>query len=74
MIGIRDILPFIIGAVLAVGVYFILNHLWFYPEQRTIGRDSYVAEQIVKDKKNELERKNDDEKIRGMSDYDLCSG
>lgn len=72
MIGIRDIIPLVVGAVLAAGMYFVLNHLFFYPEQRDLGKQEYIAEQIVNDKKNELKRDNDDAKIRGMSDYDVC--
>lgn len=72
MSGIKDILGIAIGAILAVGIMIVLNFLWFFPEQQKIGREVYVAEQLVIDKKNELSRKNDDEKIRGLSDYDVC--
>lgn len=70
--GIKDILGIVIGAVLAAGIYFVANHLIFYPQQREIGRESYIAEQAVKDVKNQMERKNDDAKLRGLSDYDIC--
>lgn len=66
-------LPFIfVGAALAAGLLAIVNFTVWLPQARDDGRKSYIAEQAVADKRIELERKNDDVKLQGMSDYDVC--
>lgn len=66
-------LPFIfVGAALAAGLLAIVNFTVWLPGARQEGRDSYIAQQAIIDKKIQLERAGDDEKIRGMSDYDIC--
>lgn len=63
-----------LGAVAAFGVFWPLNALLWLPQAREEGRAAYVAEQAAADRKAEIERKGDDAKLRGMSDYDLCVG
>lgn len=48
------------------------NAVWLLPRAREEGRAAYIAEQAAADRKAEIERKGDDAKLRGMSDYDLC--
>ena len=60
------------GAVLALLVATAANSLYFLPKARTEGRAQYIAEQAVASLKAEMARKNDDRKIRSLSDYDLC--
>lgn len=61
-----------LGAVSAFGAFWSLNALLWLPQAREEGRAAYVAEQAAADHKAEIERKGDDAKLRGMSDYDLC--
>ncbi len=61
-----------LGAVAAFGVFWPLNALLWLPHAREEGRAAYIAEQAAADRKVEIERKGDDAKLRGMSDYDLC--
>lgn len=60
------------GLILAFAIFQLANSLWFLPQARKEGREQYIAEQAAADRKAELERKGDDQKLRGMSDYDLC--
>lgn len=65
--------PFILfGALIAGGILAAVNFAYLLPQAREEGKAQYVAEQAVLDKRIELDRKNDDLKIKGMSDYDVC--
>jgi hypothetical protein len=65
--------PFIIfGALIAGGILAAVNFAYLLPQAREEGRAQYVAEQAVLDKKIQLQRNQDDEKIRGMDDYSIC--
>lgn len=65
--------PFIlVGALIAAGLLVIVNLTVWLPQARNEGEARYIARQAVIEKKIELERKNDDLKIRGLSDYDVC--
>ncbi len=65
--------PFIIfGALIAGGILAAVNFAYLLPQAREEGRAQYVAEQAVLDKKIQLQRNQDDEKISGLSDYDIC--
>lgn len=61
-----------IGAFGGFLLFLALNALLWLPAARNEGRATLIAEQAAADRKAELERKNDDAKLRGMSDYDLC--
>ncbi|MDX0127402.1 hypothetical protein GOC15_22770 [Sinorhizobium meliloti] len=61
-----------IGAVGGVLLFSAVNALLWLPQARDEGRATLIAEQAAANRKAELERKNDDAKLRGMSDYDLC--
>lgn len=63
-----------IGAVGGFLLFSAVNAFLWLPEARKEGRATLIAEQAAADRKTELERKNDDAKLRGMSDYDLCVG
>ena len=60
------------GLILAFVIFHLANTLWLLPAARNEGRDLYIAEQAVADRKAELERKGDDAKLQTLSDYDLC--
>lgn len=60
------------GAVVAAGVYSLVNTLWLLPAAKEQGRDEYIAEQAVADLKAERERKKFDADLQKLSDYDLC--
>lgn len=62
----------VLGALVASASFMALNALLWLPAARDEGRAAYVAEQAAADRKAEIERKGDDAKLRGMSDYDLC--
>lgn len=60
------------GGVAVFGLMMLANALWIIPAAKRDGRAAYVAEQAAADRKAELERKGDDAKLKGMSDFDLC--
>lgn len=60
------------GILLAFAIFQLANTVWLLPQARKEGREIYIAEQAAADRKAEIERKGDDAKLRGMSDYDLC--
>lgn len=60
------------GGVAVFGLMMLANALWIVPAAKRDGRAAYVAEQAAADRKAELERKGDDAKLKGMSDFDLC--
>lgn len=60
------------GGAAVFGLMTLANALWVIPAAKRDGRAAYVAEQAVADRKAELERKGDDAKLKGMSDFDLC--
>ena len=60
------------GLLLAFAIFQLANTVYFLPQAREEGRDIYIAEQAAADRRAEIERKGDDAKLRGMSDYDLC--
>jgi len=62
----------VLGAMAASASLWAVNSLLWLPQAREEGRASYIAEQAAADQKAEIERKGDDAKLRGMSDYDLC--
>jgi hypothetical protein len=62
----------IAGGLAAFLMMQAVNALWLLPRARQEGRATYIAEQAAADRKAEIERKGDDAKLRGMSDYDLC--
>ena len=62
----------IAGGLAAFLMMQAVNALWLLPRARQEGRAAYIAEQAAADRKAEIERKGDDAKLRGMSDYDLC--
>jgi hypothetical protein len=62
----------IAGGAAVFGLLMLANALWVIPAAKRDGRAAYVAEQAAADRKAELERKGDDAKLKGMSDYDLC--
>lgn len=60
------------GLILAFAIFQLANSLYFLPQARKEGREQYIAEQAAADRKAELERKGDDQKLRNLTDYDLC--
>jgi hypothetical protein len=60
------------GLILAFVIFQFVNTLWILPAARNEGRDLYIAEQAVTDRKAELERKGDDATLQTLTDYDLC--
>ena len=60
------------GLLLAFAIFQLANTLWFLPQARKEGRETFIAKQAAADRKAEIERKGDDAKLRSMSDYDLC--
>lgn len=60
------------GGVAVFALMQVANALWLIPAAKRAGRETYVAEQAAADRKAEIERKGDDAKLRGMSDFDLC--
>lgn len=65
--------PFIIfGALIAGGILAAVNFAYLLPQARDEGEQRYIAKQAVVDKKIELEKGKDLEKISGLSDYEIC--
>jgi hypothetical protein len=62
----------IVGGLAVFLVMMAANVLWVIPEAKRDGLAAYVAEQAAADRKAELERKGDDAKLKGMSDFELC--
>lgn len=59
------------GAAVAAVMWLLMVAVWL-PAARREGEAGYIARQAVADTRAELQRKNDDAKLRKMSDYDLC--
>lgn len=62
----------VIGAIVAAGVYSLVNTVWLLPAAKEQGRNELIAEQAVADLKAERERKKSDAELQKLSDYDLC--
>lgn len=62
----------VLGAALASVAFGALNAFLWLPAARDEGRALVIVEQAAADRKAEIERKGDDAKLRGMSDFDLC--
>jgi len=60
------------GAVVAAGVYSLVNTVWLLPDAKQQGKNELIAEQAVADLKAERERKKTDAELQRLSDYDLC--
>ena len=60
------------GALLGWAATFAYVEAVSLPAARSQGRDAYIANQAAATAKAELERKGDDAKLQGMSDFDLC--
>jgi hypothetical protein len=60
------------GAIVAAGLYSVVNTVWLLPAARDEGRMQLRAEQAQADLDAEQQRKKEDAKLQRMSDYDLC--
>lgn len=65
---IKDIIIAAAAALVAGFFAFVIGRIVGNGE----GYDKRIAEVAIADAKAELERKGEDEKLQGMSDYDLC--
>lgn len=68
MFGLLDLVKMAGAAVLAGALAYTVGH-W---RGDSAGYDRRVAQVAAASAKAELERRNDDRKLRAMSDYDLC--
>jgi hypothetical protein len=68
MFGLLDWIKLGAGAIAGVALGYLVGH-W---QGDSAGYDRRVAEMAVADGKAELERKGDDAKLQGLTDYDLC--
>jgi len=72
MIGLLDWIKigvaFVCGVIIAGTVSYFVGH-WIGESD---GYQRFIAEMAAANEKAELERKGDDAKLQGMSDYDLC--
>lgn len=59
---------FVIGALAAGTIGYLAGH-W---QGNRAGYDRRIAEVAAAEARAELERRGDDAKLQGMSDYDLC--
>ncbi len=62
----------IAGIIVGVGLYSLINTVYFLPHAREQGKQDYIAQKAVEDLKAEQERKKDDAQLQKDSDYDLC--
>jgi len=68
MFGLLDFVKMAGAAVLAGALAYTVGH-W---RGDSAGYERRVAEVAAASARAEMERKNDDRKLHGMSDYDLC--
>lgn len=70
--GLQFYAGIVVGALVAALISIAATSIYFIPKAKAEGQALYIAKQAAESQKAELERKGDDKKLRGMSDYDLC--
>ena len=70
--GLQFYAGIVVGVIATALISIAVMTVYVIPKAKSEGQALYIAKQAAESQKAELERKGDDKKLRGMSDYDLC--